>query len=365
MKMYLVGGAVRDSMLERPVTERDWVVTGASPKMLLSRGFTQVGKDFPVFLHPATKEEYALARLERKSGQGYTGFTCDAGPTVTLEEDLQRRDLTVNAMAQDETGNIIDPFGGRADLEKRLLRHVSDAFSEDPLRVLRVARFAARYHYLGFRIADETMALMREMARTGMLAELTAQRVWQETRRALMESTPIVFFITLEQAEALNDWFFQLRPFSNHYQQVLQRAADQQMPLQVRIGVLASYLTQEQAQDLCTKLTCPNDIVSICQLAAAFTRPLINVKKAETLLDVFNACDVWRKPERFATLLDICQLRAETEGRVWSRLKIAGALDAARSVDVQAIIAQGHKGPAIKSALNDARQQAIQEKGVF
>jgi len=365
MKMYLVGGAVRDEMLHRPVVERDWVVTGASPQILLSKGFTQVGKDFPVFLHPTTKEEYALARVERKSGQGYTGFTCEAGPSVTLEEDLQRRDLTINAMAQDADGSIIDPFDGRSDLEQRLLKHVSDAFCEDPLRVLRVARFAARYHYLGFRIADETMALMRTMASEGMLGELTAERVWQETRRALMEFSPAVFFTTLDEAEAMNDWFTPLQPFNDDYQQILASAAQQKMPLQVRIGVLASYLPLEQAQTLCQKLKCPNDIVAICQLAAEFAQTLLSITQSAQLLEVFNSCDAWRKPERFATLLTICQLRADADGLDWSQHDVAEALKAAQHVDVQKIIALGYKGPAIRSALNDARLEVIQEKRIF
>ena len=194
MQVYLVGGAVRDSLLKRPVTEKDYVVVGATPEEMLRQGFTQVGKDFPVFLHPKTQEEYALARTERKSGKGYTGFECNASSDVTLEEDLLRRDLTVNAIAQDNLGNLIDPYGGKRDLDNRLLRHVSGAFSEDPLRVFRVARFATRYDYLGFTIASETMVLMQSMAKSGELSTLSAERVWQETKRSLLEKTPYVFF---------------------------------------------------------------------------------------------------------------------------------------------------------------------------
>ena len=187
MKVYLVGGAVRDQLLGLPVKDRDWIVVGATPATLLSLGYQQVGKDFPVFLNPKTKEEYALARTERKASAGYTGFICDFSPTITLEQDLIRRDLTINAIAQSKDGEIIDPYGGKQDLENRILRHISPAFSEDPLRVLRVARFAARYHSLGFKIASETLSLMAELAQSGELQHLTAERVWLETEKALNE----------------------------------------------------------------------------------------------------------------------------------------------------------------------------------
>ena len=192
--VFRVGGAVRDELLGYSFDEIDWVVVGADPHDLLDAGFKQVGNDFPVFLHPETSEEYALARTERKSGKGYNGFTVYADPSVTLEEDLQRRDLTINAMARSEEGELIDPYGGQQDLEARRLRHVSASFTEDPLRVFRVCRFAARYHYLGFEVASETLDLMREMTQTGELAELAPDRVWRETERALCEQSPEVFF---------------------------------------------------------------------------------------------------------------------------------------------------------------------------
>jgi len=191
---YLVGGAVRDQLLGLPVKERDWVVVGATPQEMLDQGYQQVGKDFPVFLHPESGEEYALARIERKSGKGYTGFDCDAAPTVTLEEDLKRRDLTINAIAQAEDGSLIDPYGGQQDLENRILRHVSEAFVEDPLRILRLARFAARFKNLGFKIAEETQKLMLKMVRAGEVSDLVAERVWKELDRALGEQDPEVFF---------------------------------------------------------------------------------------------------------------------------------------------------------------------------
>lgn len=203
MQIYKVGGAVRDRLLGRPVTDIDWVVVGASSDEMLARGYRPVGADFPVFLHPQSGEEYALARTERKSGRGYGGFTFHASPEVTLEEDLTRRDLTINAMAEDEQGRVIDPYGGQADLEARLLRHVSPAFAEDPLRVLRVARFAARYAGLGFRIAAETLALMRQLAESGELQALTPERSWKEISRALMEPNPEVFIQVLHDCGAL------------------------------------------------------------------------------------------------------------------------------------------------------------------
>lgn len=207
MEIYLVGGAVRDQLLGRPVTDHDWVVVGATPKQLLDQGYKQVGADFPVFLHPETHEEYALARTERKSGHGYSGFEVQFDPSVTLEDDLARRDLTINAMAKAENGDLIDPYQGQQDLKKRLLRHVTDSFREDPLRVLRVARFAARYAHLGFTVAPETCQLMSEIAASGELEHLTAERVWTEMSRALTETTPSEFFQILRQVGALSRVF--------------------------------------------------------------------------------------------------------------------------------------------------------------
>ncbi|MAZ88353.1 MAG: multifunctional CCA addition/repair protein [Cellvibrionaceae bacterium] len=203
MNIYLVGGAVRDELLGRPVSDRDWVVIGATQEDLLEQGYQQIGADFPCFLHPETKDEYALARTERKSGKGHTGFVCDFGPDITLEEDLSRRDLTINAIAKTSEGDYIDPYGGRDDLQAGILRHVSDAFSEDPLRVLRVARFAARYAELGFKVHEDTLALMSDLVAAGEVAELTPERVWKEMSRALTESRPSEFFRVLRACGAL------------------------------------------------------------------------------------------------------------------------------------------------------------------
>ncbi len=203
MKTFLVGGAVRDFLLNYPVKEKDWVVLGETPESMIKQGFHPVGKDFPVFLHPQTHEEYALARTERKTAPGYKGFTIHASRAVTLEQDLMRRDLTINAIAQDENGQIIDPYHGRKDLENRIFRHVSPAFSEDPVRILRVARFAARYSHLGFTLAEETLQLMKQMVRIGETDHLVAERVWTELQKALSEKTPAAFFYTLKECNAL------------------------------------------------------------------------------------------------------------------------------------------------------------------
>ena len=207
MKTYLVGGAVRDKLLNYPVIDKDWVVVGASAEKMLELGYTPVGSDFPVFLHPQTKEEYALARTERKSGKGYKGFSFYAAQDVTLEQDLSRRDLTINAMAQDNKGQLTDPFNGQQDLADKVLRHVSSAFSEDPLRVLRVARFNARYAHLGFKVADETLSLMQDISASAELEHLTKERVWQELEKSLGEQSPLVFFKVLSNAHALDKLF--------------------------------------------------------------------------------------------------------------------------------------------------------------
>ena len=387
MQVYLVGGAVRDALLNRKVVERDYVVVGATPEEMLSQGFTQVGKDFPVFLHPKTQEEYALARTERKSGKGYTGFVCDASSSVTLEEDLLRRDLTVNAIAQDNLGNLIDPYGGKKDLENRLLRHVSEAFSEDPLRVFRVARFATRYAYLGFTIATETMALMQSMAQSGELSTLSAERVWQETKRSLLEKTPHVFFTVLNQAHGLNDWFTELERNIDTALETLKTAVDLEkveneslvedagletpLPesndsetarLITRFTALLTHLNEEEAKQLCNRLKVQNQVSEIVSLACKFKGFLLNAQNSPAdLLALFNGCDAWRREERFTLLLSAFAPYAHNKGINWQRQRkrIENALSAANQVNVQDIIATGVKGPEIKDALNQAKLAAI------
>ena len=377
MQVYLVGGAVRDALLNRKVIERDYVVVGATPEEMLSQGFTQVGKDFPVFLHPKTQEEYALARTERKSGKGYTGFVCDASSSVTLEEDLLRRDLTVNAIAQDNLGNLIDPYGGKKDLENRLLRHVSEAFSEDPLRVFRVARFATRYAYLGFTIATETMALMQSMAQSGELSTLSAERVWQETKRSLLEKTPHVFFTVLNQAHGLNDWFTELESNLDAALATLKTAVDlekvenesvvkdtdtETARLITRFTALLTHLNEEEAKQLCSRLKVQNQVSEIVSLACKFKGFLLNAQNSPAdLLALFNGCDAWRREERFTLLLSAFAPYAQNKGIDWQlqRKRIENALAAANQVNVQDIIATGVKGPEIKDALNRAKLSAI------
>ncbi|MEQ3639766.1 MAG: CCA tRNA nucleotidyltransferase [Alteromonas sp.] len=409
MQVYLVGGAVRDTLLGRPVTERDYVVVGATPNDMLAKGFTQVGKDFPVFLHPRTNEEYALARTERKSGAGYTGFICDASSKVTLEEDLRRRDLTVNAMAQDDSGNIIDPYNGKADLEKTCLRHVSQAFSEDPLRVFRAARFAARYAYLGFYIAEDTIALMTSMAESGELKALSAERVWQETKRSLLEQSPEVYFSTLAKSKALPSWFMELTDFIDDAIALLVKAVaatngngnsndngdgsidskadenvsadkkeqDDTQILITRFTSLCMLLNEQQAASLCKRLRVPNQVSEIVVLACKFKTLLLGnsigsatshrASSTETcitsdaLITVFNAADAWRRAERFERLLFAIGPAAEASGVKWSATHglINKALAAANQVNVKDIIAKGHKGAAIKEALDKEKLQAI------
>ena len=381
MQVYLVGGAVRDTLLERPVTERDYVVVGATPAEMLAKGFTQVGKDFPVFLHPKTGEEYALARIERKSGAGYTGFVCDASSSVTLEEDLKRRDLTVNAMALDDDGNIIDPYKGQQDIENRCLRHVSAAFSEDPLRVFRVARFATRYRYLGFTIAPETLTLMQSMANSGELRALSAERVWQETKRSLLEATPDVFFTVLAESQALTSWFSELGEHLTEALACLTLAAsplsvsseeashDKDTQLTLRFSALCSPLNPTQVSQLCSRLKVPNQVSDLARLLSQFKQHLLTDfsatdsvnEAASALLKIFNGADAWRRPERFSLLLTAMTPLAKRSHLDWSAQTtlIQRALSAANDVNVQDIIATGIKGPAIKQALNDAKCSAI------
>jgi len=387
MQVYLVGGAVRDALLNRKVVERDYVVVGATPEEMLSQGFTQVGKDFPVFLHPKTQEEYALARTERKSGKGYTGFVCDASSSVTLEEDLLRRDLTVNAIAQDNYGKLIDPYGGKKDLENRVLRHVSEAFSEDPLRVFRVARFATRYAYLGFTIATETMALMQSMAQSGELSTLSAERVWQETKRSLLEKTPHVFFTVLNQAHGLNDWFTELESNLDTALATLKTAVDlekaknesfvkdtgSETPLPnssnsetarliTRFTALLSHLGEEDAKHLCSRLKVQNQVSEIVILACKFKDFLLTMQNSPAdLLALFNGCDAWRREERFTLLFSAFAPYAHSKGVDWQeqQKRIENALAAAKQVNVQDFIATGVKGPEIKDALNRAKLSAI------
>ena len=349
MQIYLVGGAVRDTLLNIPMKDKDWVVVGSTPEELINLGYSQVGADFPVFLHPETKEEYALARTERKSGGGYQGFNCDFNPDITLEEDLLRRDLTINAMAQDSEGTVYDPYNGKKDIELKLLRHVSDAFSEDPLRVLRVARFAARFAHLGFTIADETIELMRDIANSGELSLLTPERVWQETERALGESQPWVYFQALRDCSALAIIFPELdtlfgipQPEKHHPEidcgihtlMVLEQASKLSEDISIRwasllhdLGkgltkkeILPSHYGHEQSGEKLVievnkRLKTPTEFKDLSRLVCMYHTHIHRAfeLKPETLLKLFNNIDLWRKPERLQKILLAC--KADSRGR--------------------------------------------------
>lgn len=397
MKIYAVGGAVRDELLARPIADRDYVVVGATPEEMVAQGFRPVGRDFPVFLHPATAEEYALARTERKSGRGYHGFTFHVAPEVTLEEDLGRRDLTINAMARDGDGTLIDPFGGESDLRAGVLRHVSPAFAEDPLRVLRVARFAARF---GFAVAPETEALMREIAAGGEIATLTAERVWQELARALMELHPSRFFVALRRSGALQqllpevDALFGVpQPVAHHPEldtgvhvlQALDFAAAAGDALPVRYAVLAHdlgkgataraewprHIAHEQkgirlAEAMSGRLRAPADCREIALLTARYHGTVHRAAelRPETLLDLLLATDALRRPQRLEWVLRACAADALSRpGRGAESYTPARWLNAAlavvKTVDAAAIAADNADPAKLPARIREARLGAL------
>nr|WP_211091903.1 multifunctional CCA addition/repair protein [Vibrio agarilyticus] len=404
----MVGGAVRDQLLgltangnaANSSTDNDWVVVGATPEEMLRRGFVAVGNDFPVFLHPKTKEEYALARTERKVGHGYTGFACYFDPSVSLEEDLMRRDLTINAIAKNQAGELIDPYGGARDLEQKILRHVSPAFVEDPLRVLRVARFAAKFAPLGFRIADETMLLMQQMVANGELGHLTPERVWQEWHKSLQSAAPEQFLRVLRDCGALavvlpeidalfgvpqpEKWHPEIDT-GIHTLLVAQQAARLTLSPEIRFtaqvhdlgkGVTppAEWPSHKRhcqtglalIRTLCERVRVPNEYRDLALIVCAQHS---NIHRAgelrpDTMVKLFDAIDVWRKPERLDGLLLSCE--ADHAGRLglehapypqadWVR----GAHQAAANVAVSEIVAAGFKGPAIRDELRAQRVQAV------
>ncbi|WNC67925.1 multifunctional CCA addition/repair protein [Thalassotalea nanhaiensis] len=400
LNTYLVGGAVRDQLLGREIVERDYLVVGASVDKMLSLGFMQVGKDFPVFLHPDTKEEYALARTEKKQGLGYTGFVCYAEPDVTIEEDLLRRDLTVNAMAQDNHGNIIDPFNGQQDLKEKILRHVSSAFSEDPLRVLRVARFAARYHYLGFTVAGETIKLMQEMVTKGELENLTPDRVWKEFSRSLSEDNPEVFINILRETGALKVLWPDLdklwgipNPEAHHGEidtgvhtlMVLQQSVKLSQDIGVRFAALTHDLGKgltpkskwpthhgheksglPLVENICRTLKVPNQVKRISLLVCEYHLHSHRAfeLRADTILGMFNKLDVWRKPEDFELFLLSCE--ADCTGRLGQENTdypqanyLRDAFHACKQISPKQFVEQGLKGKDIKDAIDKAKIAAI------
>jgi tRNA nucleotidyltransferase (CCA-adding enzyme) len=405
MKTYLVGGAVRDTLLGRPYTERDYVVVGAQPDDLLALGYRPVGKDFPVFLHPQTGDQYALARTERKTGAGYYGFATRFSPDVTLEEDLARRDLTINAMAQSINdgpgGSVVDPYGGRRDLEARVLRHVSPAFVEDPLRVLRVARFAARFAPLGFTIAPETMQLMQDIVRSGEMQALVAERVWVETERALGEKKPTVYFEVLRQCGALAALFPEIdRLFGVpqpeqwhpeidtgiHTLQALDVACELSNETTVRFAAfvhdLGKGVTPHQEWPrhirheqlgvsvigrMCERLKVPTEFRELGQLVSLEHQRIhrATAMNDSTVLDVLEAADAFRRPDRFDKALLACEADARGRGpelraRPYPQAQFfRDCLRAAAAVKLDAEVMKQLAGPAIAQAVRAARVAAV------
>jgi len=335
---------VRDELLGLPVKDRDYVVVGSTPEEMVAKGFKPVGKDFPVFLHPSTHEEYALARTERKSGRGYKGFTVHASPEVTLEEDLKRRDLTINAMARADDGTLIDPFGGAKDLKAGVLRHVSDAFAEDPVRILRVARLAGRF---GFRVADETMRLMRQMVASGEAEYLVPERVWQEFSQGLAEAHPELMFQVLE-ACGLRE---QLLPELETQPAVISGS------LAVRFALLAWALAEDEVETLCKRLRAPNEFRELALLASRHRQALQGAAAAspEALLELLKRADAFRRPERFRDLLEVARLSGKIDV-----VKIEKALQAAAGVDAGAIAAAASSPAEIPQLIDRARLAAIE-----
>lgn len=368
MNIYLVGGAVRDQLLDLPVQERDWVVVGAKPQQLLDKGFRTVGKDFPVFIHPETGEEYALARTERKTGQGYYGFECYAAPDVSLADDLKRRDLTINAIAQAENGEIIDPYGGQQDLAQRILRHVSPAFVEDPLRVLRVARFAARFTALGFHIADETQALMQTMVADGEIANLVPDRVWQEFEKALQDDQPQVFIQVLQSCGALVVIFPQYKQNSDQLD-ILQEVVQLSSRKTVRFAALMLALVQDETsiKDICQRYPVPRSYRELAILAMRCRDGCHRgaALSAQACLQLLEQADAFRRSERFADFLLVCQAdyyaHHERKSSYPQKEFWQNALACANEVNVQAIIDQGLQGAAIGEEVRRQRLAKMQE----
>ena len=397
MKIYKVGGAVRDRLLGLPVQDQDWVVVGATAEDLLALGYRPVGRDFPVFLHPETHEEYALARTERKTAPGYGGFSFNASPAVTLEEDLKRRDLTINAIAEDVDGNIIDPYNGRADLRDGILRHVSPAFVEDPLRVLRVARFAARY---AFAIAPETMALLQEICQTRELDALAPERIWQETERALMEQHPVRYFSVLRECAALKMLFPEIenlygipQPVEHHPEidsgvhtmMVLEQACKLSVEAVVRFAALVHDLGKAATPradwpshkgheelgaglvlQLCGRYRIPNYYRDLAVMAARYHLDCHRISEMQpaTIVNKLEALDAFRRPDRFGQFLLACEAdargRAGLEDRVYPQAAyFAGCLEAATNINIKTLAAQGLEGKAMAEAIRLLRIEAI------
>ncbi|MET0357143.1 MAG: multifunctional CCA addition/repair protein [Cellvibrio sp.] len=402
MKTYLVGGAVRDKLLGYPFHEKDWVVVGATPEMMEQQGFTPVGKDFPVFLHPQTKEEYALARTERKTGRGYAGFSFYCGEDVSIEDDLIRRDLTINAIAEDESGNLIDPYGGQQDIRNKKLRHVSDAFLEDPVRILRIARFAARYHHLGFSIADETNKLMQEMVQNGEVDHLVPERVWKETQRALGENAPDIFIESLRNCGALArifpeiDALFGVPQTATYHPEVdtgvhtlmsLQQAAKLSDNTCIRFATLVHdlgkgttpkdelprHIAHEErsiplVKELCARIGAPKEYKELALMVAQWhthCHRALELKNS-TLLKVLQMTDAFRRPDRFEQFLVCCE--ADARGRTGFETReypqanyFRTALKHTLSIDMKSISERGFTGKEFGEEVDRLRLKALSD----
>lgn len=400
MQFFLVGGAVRDELLNMPVKERDWVVLGATPKQMLEQGFTAVGKDFPVFLHPKTKEEYALARTERKTAPGYTGFQFYAAPDVTLEQDLARRDLTINAIAKTGANQWVDPYGGRQDINAKILRHVSAAFTEDPVRILRVARFAARYRHLGFTVAEQTNALMAHMVNAGEVSHLVAERVWKELSRALLEPTPEAFIQTLRDCGALNvilpelDALFGVPQRKEYHPEVdtgvhtlmsLQAACALSQSAEVRFAVLLHDLgkaltpadilprhhgheitSAKLARKVCARLKAPKAFAKLAEHVAEFHTHSHRAMELtpKKIVALFNQLGAFKSSEYLEYFLLAC--KADAQGRLgfentsYPQMDyLMGALTACKPIIAAPFLKQGLQGPQIGEAIHKARIHAV------
>ena len=400
MKIYRVGGCVRDRLLGLPVNDIDWVVTGATPEQMLDLGYKSIGKDFPVFLHPDSKQEYALARSERKTGPGYRGFEINADPQTSIEQDLLRRDLTINAIAEDEDGNLVDPYGGQRDIESLVLRHVSEAFVEDPVRVLRVARFAARFHRLGFGLAPDTRELIRQMGNSGELDALVAERVWQELSRALDETDPAVFFETLRECGVLGrlfpeiDALFGVPQTARYHPEVdtgvhlmlaLQKSAELGQDNETRFAVLMHDLGKAETpadvlpghhghevrgkklvKAFCHKWRAPKAHTELAMITTEFHTHVHRAfeLKPKTLMKLFSATDSLRKPQRFQKMLDACLAdlrgRKNFEHSDYPQAEYLAGLNARlQELDISELQNQGLSGKALGQAIYRARLDLI------
>ena len=402
MKVYLVGGAIRDELLGRPIRERDWCVTGATPEQMTDLGYKTVGKDFPVFLHPETHEEYALARTERKTGRGYHGFQFHTSPDITIEDDLRRRDLTVNAIARDSDGKLVDPFGGVKDVEARVLRHVSEAFAEDPVRILRVAKFAARYAKLGFTVADETMALMSDMVANGEVDALVPDRVWKETETALCADSPRVYFETLRACGALKVLFPEVDALFGvpqtakwhpeidtgiHTMMVLDQATAISDDGEVRFAALVHDLGKgttdpdilpahhgheirsvKLLKEMARRLPVPGTWRDLGLLAAEFHTHVHTAfdLRPKTLLKLLRKTDGLRRPERFEQFVQACE--ADSRGRTGFEDRdypqadyVRGALRAVAAIDMKALVATVEDKSQIADTVQRAQLGAVKK----